>query len=82
MRKAHAHMLDYQGPTQSAKIASDRRILRCMQIWAVATTKMAKTGAPVAAPSLSCTPSTPQDQPAPLATLSKLSCEYESVNVV
>ena len=31
---------------------------------------------------LGCTPSTPHDQPAPLAALSKRSCEYESVNVV
>ena len=53
-----------------------------MRICAVAATKMAQIGAPVAAPALGCTPSTPHDQPAPLAALSKRSCEYESVNVV
>ena len=51
-------------------------------ICAVAATKMAQIGAPVAALALGCTPSTPHDQPAPLAALSKHSCEYESVNVV
>ena len=82
MRKADAHMLQHQGPTERAKIASDGPIFGCMQICVVATTKMAESGAPVAAPALSCTSSTPQDQSGPLAALSKLSCEYESVKVV
>ena len=46
-----------------------------MQISAVPTTKMAGIGAPVAAPALGCTPTTPHDQPAPLDAPSKLTCE-------
>ena len=75
-------MLQHQGPTEHAKIASDRQIFGRTQICAVATTKMAKIGAPVAAPVLGCTPSSPHGQPTPLAALSKLSCEYESIDVV
>ena len=43
---------------------------------------MAGIGAPVAALPLGCTPTTPHTQPAPLTTLSKLSCAQESVHVV
>ena len=53
-----------------------------MQICAVAPAKVDKIGAPVAALALGCTPSTPHDRPAPLAALSKPSCETDSVNVV
>ena len=53
-----------------------------MRTCAIPTTKMAGIDASGVAPAPGCTPITPHDEPAPLAALSKLSCEYESVNVV
>ena len=82
MGKTYARMLQRQGPTERAKIASDRRIFGYMRMCTVPTTKTARIDAPVASPALGCTPSTPHDRPAPLAALSKPSCEKDSVNVV
>ena len=82
MGKAHAHMLQHQSRTESAKNASDRHIFGFMRKRAVPTNEMAGIGASGVALAPGCTPINAHDRPAPLAAPSKLPCEYESVNVV
>jgi hypothetical protein len=71
MGKTHARMLGRHGPPWSAEIAADGRIFEKAR-------SDHKNGrnrrACVASPPLGCTPTTPHPQPAPLSTLSKLSC--------
>ena len=64
-----------QGPTQRAKITSDRQIFETHANSTIPTTKVARTDAPVTVPALACPPGTPHAQPAPPTALSKLSCE-------
>ena len=80
---AHSVMPKKTGrQAERPKNASDGKILRCMRSSAVPTTKVAGIDAPVAAPALGCTLTNPVDRPALLAALSKLSCEWEGVNVM